>query len=744
MTDCSQPGCGVRIGDGGYCTRCGTAAEPPTTPPATSAQTVTPQRTMPQPATHQPTARPVASRVVARSPRRASLVTLPEMPQGDQTAPVLDDPQVPERKRFCPNPECRHQVGRARNGRPGRVEGFCSRCGTRYSFRPPLQPGVLIGDGQFQVEGAINHGGLGWVYRAWDCRVQRRVVLKGLIDPDDPDNHQAAVAELAALAKANHPNIVTVHTVVRHPHPLTGRGVDYIVMECLSGKSLKQLCEERPDSDPYLPVDQVCGFALEVLAALGHLHEQRGLLHCDVSADNVIHSTSGVKLIDLGAVRRINDRDNLILWGKPGYQDPAITTHGPSVATDLYTVARMMAVLSFPFPGFFDDEPIPGPDEAELLARHPSFAGLLRRATNPDPHRRFASAADMAEQLEGVLREVRAVREGRPFPAASTLFGPELRVVGSDPDTFPTVDPDPVAAALALPDPQVDPADPHAGLLATISAESPDETERVLAALADPSVETRLRVVRARIELRHPHISDDLDALADQQPGDWRADWLRGLNSLVNGDVDAARQHVTAVLDALPGEAAPKLALALCAAREGAPQLAAQYYATVWRTDQSYVSAAFGLARARFTLGDIAGAAIALETVPASSRYAIPAQLCAILARARGYTAGQPPVTDFFTAAEQLTALELDERRRELAIAEVLETVLGWEHAGRPWPAGTTTPIPATLLGHPLTKRGVRDRLEFAYRKLARLAPTSAQRIIFVDKANDRRNRSWT
>jgi serine/threonine-protein kinase PknG len=712
------------------------AAEPPTTPSATSAQTVMPLTT-PQPATEVPTARPVPLRVMARGPRRASLVTLPEVPQGDQMAPVLDDPQVPEHKRFCPNPGCGHQVGRVRDGQPGRVEGFCSRCRSRFSFQPPLQPGVLVGDGQFEVKGAIAHGGLGWVYRAWDYRVPRWVVLKGLIDPDDPDNRQAAVAELKALADASHPNIVTVFNVVRHPHPLTGRDVDYIVMEYLSGKSLKQLREERPASDPYLPVDQVCGFALEVLAALDHLHVQRGLLYCDLSADNVIHSTSGVKLIDLGAVRRIDDRDNPIFWGKPGYQDPKITTSGPSVVTDLYALARMMAVLSFPFPGFSADELIPGPDQVELLGHHPSFAGLLRRATNPDPHRRFASAAEMAEQLEGVLREVRALREDRPFPAASTQFGPELRVVGADPDTFAIVNPDPVAAALALPDPQVDPADSHAGLLATISAEGPDETERVLAALADPSPETRLRVVRARIELCHPDTGDDLDALADQQPGDWRVDWYRGLNSLVEGDVDAAWQHFTAVLDALPGEAAPKLALALCAERkEGAAKLAARYYATVWRTDRSYVSAAFGLARVCFALEDIAGTAAALEDVPESSRYADTARLCAILARARGCPAGQPPIADFFTAAEQLVTLKLDDQRRELAIAEVLEAVLRWEQ----WPP---EPIPATLFGHRLNQRGVRDRLEAAYRELARLAPTRAERIVFVDRANDRRNRSW-
>lgn len=73
----------------------------------------------------------------------------------------------------------------------------------------------------------------------------------------------------------------------------------------------------------------------------------------------------------------------------------------------------------------------------------------------------------------------------------------------------------------------------------------------------------------------------------------------------------------------------------------------------------------------------------------------------------------------------------------------MLESVLVWQRAGRPWPYGDTAPIPRTLLGHPLDERGVRDRLECAYRKLARLAPTTAERITFVDQANIRRNWSW-
>lgn len=606
---------------------------------------------------------------------------------------------------------------------------------------PPLQDGELVG-GQYRVKRAIGRGGLGWVYQAWDCRLERSVALKGLIDPTDPDMRQAVVTELKALAKASHPNIVPVFNVVRHPHPDIGRDIDYIVMEYLEGKSLQQLLQERPRSDPYLPVDQVCEDALKVLAALDHLHVEHGLLYCDLSPDNVIHSKSGVKLVDLGAVRRIDDQVSPI-WGKLGYQDPAIAirTHGPSVATDLYTVARMMAVLTFQ--EFPTGEPIPGPDQVALLALHPSFAGLLHRATNPDPHQRFASAAEMAEQLEGVLREIRAVREGRPFPAVSARFGSEPRVVGADPGTFFLVDPEPVAAALALPDPRVA-SDPHADLLTKISDEGPEVIERVLAALPDPSLETRLRVVRARIELRHPNTGGNLAALAadqqrDDQRVDWRVDWYRGLKALVDSDVAAARRRFAAVLDALPGEAAPKLALALCAERAGAAELATQYYATVWGTDHSYVSAAFGLARVRFALGDIVGAATALEAVPESSYYADTARLCAILARVRGYREGQPLVADFFTAADQLNTLDLDPQRREWAIAEVLETVL----CRKPWSAGTATAIPATLLGHPLNEHGVRDRLERAYRELARLAPTTAERIAFVDKANKCRNRSW-
>ena len=62
-----------------------------------------------------------------------------------------------------------------------------------------------------------------------------------------------------------------------------------------------------------------------------------------------------------------------------------------------------------------------------MLVEQESFYRLLRRATNPDPGRRFVSAGDMADQLTGVLREVLAVGDGRPRPAFSSVFSPELQ-----------------------------------------------------------------------------------------------------------------------------------------------------------------------------------------------------------------------------------------------------------------------------------------------------------------------------
>ncbi|GAA5203494.1 serine/threonine-protein kinase [Streptomyces thinghirensis] len=356
---------------------------------------------------------------------------------------VLDNPEVPERKRFCSRSDCGAQVGRARGERPGRTEGFCTKCGHPYSFVPKLKAGDVV-HGQYEVVGCLAHGGLGWIYLAVDKAVSDRwVVLKGLLDTGDQDAMAAAISERRFLAEIEHANIVRIYNFVEHLDQRTGSLDGYIVMEYVGGKSLKEIANARrsPEGrrDP-LPVEQACAYGIEALEALGHLHS-RNLLYCDFKVDNAIQTEDQLKLIDMGAVRRMDDEESAI-YGTVGYQAPEVADVGPSVASDLYTVGRTLAVLTFDFQGYTNvyADSLPDPDTIDVFRRYESFYRLLVRATDPDPARRFASAQEMAEQLTGVLREVVSLQTGRARPAVSTLFGPEIRV--TDTELFPRLDGD--------------------------------------------------------------------------------------------------------------------------------------------------------------------------------------------------------------------------------------------------------------------------------------------------------------
>ena len=235
----------------------------------------------------------------------------------------------------------------------------------------------------------------------------------------------------------------------------------------------------RPAAERALPLPEVIAYGVEILPALGYLHD-RNLLFCDFKPDNVIHAEEQLKLIDLGAVRHVDD-DVSAVYGTPGYQAPEVARVGPSVAADIYTVGRALAVLSFDFRGFTREYADRLPDRADvpLLAREESYYRLLRRATHADPDRRFQSAVEMTDQLIGVLREVLSAADGVPRPAVSRQFTPERRAFGTEAGEVGLAavarSIDPAAVAGALPLPQVDILDPGAGFLATLAATEPAE-----------------------------------------------------------------------------------------------------------------------------------------------------------------------------------------------------------------------------------------------------------------------------
>jgi serine/threonine-protein kinase PknG len=711
----------------------------------------------------------------ARGRLGAGLVEIPPVPYRDPASAVLADPQVPESRRFCAN--CEQPVGRGLDGRPGLSEGFCRNCGTRFSFSPKLEPGELVA-GQYEVLGCLAFGGLGWIYLARDHNVSDRwVVLKGLLNTGDADAMAAAVAERQFLAQVEHPNIVRIYNFVQHADRRTGESAGYIVMEYVGGKSLKQILQDARRSGGSVPLAHAIAYAVEVLPALGYLHD-RGLVYCDFKPDNVIQTEEQLKLIDMGGVRGVDSEGPI--YGTVGYQAPEIGTDGPSVSSDLFTVARALAVLTFEFKGYQSSYKFTFPDGVPLLEQQESFARLLRRATHRDPNRRFGSAGEMAEQLTGVLREVLATADGTPRPAFSTVFSPELQAVGAGDDTAGEA-----GAALAVPPaaeiiagmpmPQVDRADPAAGYLATFAGLDSAQRAAALAhavsgdatvpAEVATSAETRLALARAQLDVGdYDGAGATLADLAAEDPSDWRIAWTDGLRRLAlagagratgagtvtgAGTATAAGGAFSAVYDELPGELAPKLALGFAAEAAGDAASAARYFKLVWTVDRSCISAAFGLARACLATGDRPGAIAALAAVPDTSSYHAAAQIAAVRILVSSGVSGD----DLRQASGRLGRLPLDEARRQQLTVEILRAALGWATTGQVPPPGhaqgsARTPARVSgdglILGCEPDERSLRFGLERGYRALARLTSDRDRRIALVDLANAVRPKTWS
>ncbi|MET8429196.1 tetratricopeptide repeat protein [Nocardia sp. NPDC004860] len=750
---CAEPGCTGTILDG-YCDVCGSAPAPPSAPAATAHDT------------GHASAMSTGSTVSGRSSRSgrsvrtgrsgasgasrgrlgAGMVKVPSVPRRDPAEAVLVDPEVPENHRECGR--CNRPVGRSRNGQPGRAEGFCAHCGTRFSFTPKLSGRDVVG-GQYEVLGPLAHGGLGWIYLAVDHKVDDRpVVLKGLLNTGDADAMRAAVAEKRFLAQVDHPNIVRIYNFAEDTGP-DGKPVGYIVMEYVGGKSLKQLLREQRTADQrYLPPARAIAYILEMLPALEYLHD-RGLAYCDFKPDNVMQTEEQLKLIDLGAVVGLHDQTETI-YGTPGYQAEEIAQTGPTVASEVYTVGRTLAALIMRIPPVNNElGPLPGPELEPLMARHESLYRFLVRATDIEPDARFTSMTEMGDQLTGILREVLATEDGRPRPGLSTRFGPPRGVFGVG-DQLPG---DPRALIAALPVPLVDPSDSGAALLASTSAVTPEDLEREITAGLqsvvtgrEESVEIPLRLIRAALEFGDP---DDalrrLDAVGETLSGDWRLTWFTGLARLLQRDWPSAAAEFDALYSALPGEAAPKLALAVTAelmAADGldpetARERAARYYDLVWRTDRSFTSAAFGAARLRRATGDRAGAVTVLDQVDAASAVHTEAGVTAVetlLAVAEPAELTEQLVRD---AGKRIDSLTLDSKRRAAqARLRVLDAALRWLRLGR---------VPtdhSPLLGVALDQQGVRTGLERCYRDLAHETEDMWERIALVEQANAVRPRT--
>ncbi len=629
----------------------------------------------------------------------------------DPTSLVMSNPEVPEHRRYCAG--CNEPVGRARDGEIGRAAGFCRRCGRPFSFAPTLAPGEIVAD-QYEVVGCLAHGGMGWIYLARVRKVgDLYVVLKGLLDTGDEHAVAAAVAERQFLAEVEHPNIVKIHNFVEH------RDEGYIVMEYVNGVSLRELLDDRRP-EPF-PVIEAISYCLDILPALGHLHDL-GLAFCDFKPDNVMRTRHSLKLIDLGGVFRIGDATSAI-FGTPGYQAPEVAATGPTVASDLYTVARTLAVMCIDFADFqgVHLHSLPLRHEVPLFVRYDSLYRLLERATAIDPRDRFQTAADLAAQLLGVRSEIEADLSDVAGSFVSNVFTPKIR--GS-------ID---RASGRSLPVPIVHPDDPHAGTILSLASAAPEQVVSTVEAVDASSIELELWLVRALLEMRETvraaGVLDEIDRRTDRE---WRTTWYRGVLALDDNEPTVASDHFERVYRLLPGEVAPKLAMAMAYESGCEFSQAAHWYRIVTRTDATFTAAAFGLARCLSEIGDRSGAIAAYGRVSESSSAYLEARSNVVRLLVGS---GATSLDDAVAAGEIAGALELDTERRLALNTEILEAALDAINGG-------TAPTGGLLLGRPITERDIRLGLEQAYRRLARLESLRSDRVALIDRANQVRPRT--
>jgi serine/threonine-protein kinase PknG len=720
---------GQPVGPTGFCEVCG-RLRVPAEPPAT-----------PGPAPESTRRSVELGRSVELWSGEADFQSLPAIEVPDPEKLVLADPVYPEQYRFCGR--CGEPVGRADGGEPAIAEGYCENCRERFSFLPKLKRGERVGD-RYEVLGCFARGGLGWVYLAADTALAgQHVALKGVINSGNAVLRAMARVERDVLVRLDHPNIVRISDFVEHAPPGGGEPDTYLVMEYVGGRSLRDLLKHGPPPR----VEHVVVYGRAILGALDYLHGE-GLLYCDMKPENVIHGDKRVKVIDLGAARSIADPAGPSI-GTEGFQAPAheLTRYGLTVRSDLHTVGRTLQVL---LEAASEDA-----DPARVAGGLDSLHRVLERAVAPF-ERRFATASEMAEQLDGVRREILSLRDERPRPVPSALFEDTAELLDDGLGAVPGLDhwvggervagrldlglPGAAGGAGRLPIPRVAPDDPAAEFIAAAGAPGPQRWLDKLTMFGQPSVEIAFARTRAQVALGNSGAAAAALAAAEEQLGneaarDWRAAWHHGLLALARDDAEQATAAFDRVHRSWPGEIAPKLALGFCAELRKETEQAERCYRSVWHRDHGQASAAFGLARCHLRTHGRDAAVALLDAVPPVSRHYDAARIAAVRIRAGRLPSGPPGRDDFADAARRLPELYLDREAqdrlealvREAALAELpaLAAITGRED----WYGGE-------LLGEHVTERGLRSLVEVSLRRLAERAPDRNSHGVLVDLAN--------
>jgi eukaryotic-like serine/threonine-protein kinase len=264
--------------------------------------------------------------------------------------------------------------------------------------------------GRYEIEELVGTGGMSSVYRARDTVLERSVALKVLHEhfSADPEYVERFRREARAIARLNHPNIVTV----------IDRGEfedrQFIVFEHVVGETLKDVVtREGP-----LPVPQALAVTQQVARGLAFAHEH-GVVHRDVKPQNVLLDENGsAKVTDFGIARSIEPEDALTetgtLLGSSDYISPEQAS-GQQVdeRSDQYSLGALLYELltgQVPYTGdgFMAvamkhvRDPVPSAG-ARRPNVPPEVDAIVRRAMAKRPEDRFPSMSALISAIEAAL-----------------------------------------------------------------------------------------------------------------------------------------------------------------------------------------------------------------------------------------------------------------------------------------------------------------------------------------------------
>ena len=271
----------------------------------------------------------------------------------------------------------------------------------------------MVGEalGRYRVIEKIGSGGMGEVYRAHDDQLDRDVALKVLPVGTIADEAARRLfrKEALMLAKLNHPSIATIHEFGSQD------GVDFLVMELIPGKSLKEILKNGP-----VPESQLQRLGLELAKGLAAAHEQ-GVIHRDLKPANMMIVSDGrLKILDFGLAKLVEGaapdlaQSSSQSEGMPGtlpYMSPEQLRGAPvDVRTDVYATGAVlyeMATGHRPFPetnaarlieSILHQTPRPPCELNRSLSS--DLQAILLKSLEKDPENRYHSVQELRAELE--------------------------------------------------------------------------------------------------------------------------------------------------------------------------------------------------------------------------------------------------------------------------------------------------------------------------------------------------------